>query len=107
MQYSETNNACLSQGDSGGGVVFNGMIYGVHESSFDNTCPRISEFMDVCEYMDWIRRITGIHWTMSYNPHFTVNKKNYEFLKFEIDAFITLVYIKCSSDVCKNTEDKQ
>uniref|UniRef100_A0A671VXE3 Peptidase S1 domain-containing protein n=1 Tax=Sparus aurata TaxID=8175 RepID=A0A671VXE3_SPAAU len=48
-------------GDSGGGVVFNGMIYGVHESSFNNTCPRISEFMDVCEYMDWIRRITGIH----------------------------------------------
>uniref|UniRef100_A0A671VWC2 Peptidase S1 domain-containing protein n=1 Tax=Sparus aurata TaxID=8175 RepID=A0A671VWC2_SPAAU len=51
---------CLC-GDSGGGVVFNGMIYGVHESSFNNTCPRISEFMDVCEYMDWIRRITGIH----------------------------------------------
>uniref|UniRef100_A0A3P9D5S2 Peptidase S1 domain-containing protein n=1 Tax=Maylandia zebra TaxID=106582 RepID=A0A3P9D5S2_9CICH len=53
---------CISvlQGDSGGGVVHNGRIYGV--SSFvgdpDFVCRAPAAFMDLCdpEYADWIRK---------------------------------------------------
>ncbi|XP_074487023.1 glandular kallikrein-like [Sebastes fasciatus] len=51
-----------SPGDSGGGVVFNGMIYGVHVfgTNVTHACVATNGFMDVCEYMDWIVTTTGI-----------------------------------------------
>ncbi|XP_054459661.1 uncharacterized protein LOC129095293 [Anoplopoma fimbria] len=53
-----------SPGDSGGGVVFNGMLYGVHvfTSNPTHACVEAAGFMDVCkeEYMDWIVKTTGI-----------------------------------------------
>ncbi|XP_074505699.1 anionic trypsin-like [Sebastes fasciatus] len=51
-----------SPGDSGGGVVFNGRIYGVHVFSGNAThaCVEAAGFMDVCRYMDWIVTTTGI-----------------------------------------------
>nr|ACQ58075.1 Kallikrein-8 precursor [Anoplopoma fimbria] len=54
----------LSKGDSGGGVVFNGMLYGVNSFIGNGThaCVEAAGFMDVCEkeYMDWILKTTGI-----------------------------------------------
>nr|XP_024658476.1 thrombin-like enzyme catroxobin-1 [Maylandia zebra] len=50
----------ICRGDSGGGVVHNGRIYGV--SSFvgdpDFVCRAPAAFMDLCdpEYADWIRK---------------------------------------------------
>ncbi|XP_037637102.1 snake venom serine protease BthaTL-like [Sebastes umbrosus] len=51
-----------SPGDSGGGVVFNGRICGVHVFSGNAThaCVEAAGFMDVCRYMDWIVTTTGI-----------------------------------------------
>ncbi|XP_033950496.1 serine protease 1-like [Pseudochaenichthys georgianus] len=40
-------------GDSGGGVVFDNMMYGVHVSSAEQACVQ-SRAMDVCKYMPWI-----------------------------------------------------
>ncbi|KAK9527197.1 hypothetical protein VZT92_013885 [Zoarces viviparus] len=50
----------VSGGDSGGGVVYNGMIYGVHVLSEKRTCNLPAASMDVCRYIDWIVRTTGI-----------------------------------------------
>ncbi|KAM8772688.1 putative trypsin-6 [Acanthopagrus schlegelii] len=47
-------------GDSGGGVVYNEMIYGVHSTTITRTNDQFSVFMNVCRYMDWIREITDI-----------------------------------------------
>uniref|UniRef100_A0A3Q3K068 Peptidase S1 domain-containing protein n=1 Tax=Monopterus albus TaxID=43700 RepID=A0A3Q3K068_MONAL len=50
-------------GDSGGGVVFNNMIYGVHsftgEPNFAVSSAPVG-FMDVCAYIKWIHDTTGI-----------------------------------------------
>ncbi|KAM3623972.1 uncharacterized protein V6R79_017548 [Siganus canaliculatus] len=54
---SPTVDACF--GDSGGGVVFNGMIYGVIAFTGDvkRVCSRPVGFMDLChpDYASWIR----------------------------------------------------
>uniref|UniRef100_A0A665W4S6 Peptidase S1 domain-containing protein n=1 Tax=Echeneis naucrates TaxID=173247 RepID=A0A665W4S6_ECHNA len=46
---------CVSQGDSGGGVEFNGHLYAVIQGSprlaFMNPCM----FLRVCKYIDWIK----------------------------------------------------
>ncbi|XP_037619957.1 anionic trypsin-1-like [Sebastes umbrosus] len=51
-----------SPGDSGGGVMFNDMIYGVHVNTGNHThaCVEAAGFMDVCSYMGWIEKTTGI-----------------------------------------------
>ncbi|CAJ1053326.1 Hypothetical predicted protein [Xyrichtys novacula] len=51
-----------SPGDSGGGVVFNGMIYGVHVFSFDGdyACVAPAGFMQVCEYRAWIEETANV-----------------------------------------------
>ncbi|XP_063736971.1 anionic trypsin-2-like [Eleginops maclovinus] len=54
------DNVDTSPGDSGGGVVFNGMIYGVHIRGGKYACDTPGMAMDVCEYRDWITRVTGI-----------------------------------------------
>uniref|UniRef100_A0A671VXW9 Peptidase S1 domain-containing protein n=1 Tax=Sparus aurata TaxID=8175 RepID=A0A671VXW9_SPAAU len=52
------NNASLSQGDSGGGVEYNGKIYGVIRSSEEpDLCYPEAGFLKVCEYIDWINKI--------------------------------------------------
>nr|XP_046229438.1 glandular kallikrein-like [Scatophagus argus] len=45
-------------GDSGGGVVFNKMIYGFHSFTGNpkNACSEAAGFMDVCAYKDWINK---------------------------------------------------
>ncbi|KAL3066274.1 hypothetical protein OYC64_016262 [Pagothenia borchgrevinki] len=50
-------------GDSGGGVMYNGMIYGVHIRGFSVTCTGPSTAMDLCtnEYRVWIEGHTGLH----------------------------------------------
>ncbi|XP_042340311.1 thrombin-like enzyme elegaxobin-1 [Plectropomus leopardus] len=52
-------NVDLGKGDSGGGVVYNDQIYGVHSFSGD---PKYYfrapvGFMDVCAYMEWINTV--------------------------------------------------
>ncbi|XP_063736940.1 trypsin-5-like [Eleginops maclovinus] len=47
-------------GDSGEGVVFNGMIYGVHSASSPKACASPGKAMDVCEYRDWITEVTRL-----------------------------------------------
>ncbi|KAL7404348.1 hypothetical protein ABVT39_013478 [Epinephelus coioides] len=44
------------KGDSGGGVVYKGRIYGVHSFTGDSdyACREPSGFMKVCEYIQWI-----------------------------------------------------
>ncbi|CAJ1053325.1 anionic trypsin-2-like [Xyrichtys novacula] len=51
-----------SPGDSGGGVVFNGMLYGVHVFSFngDYACVAPAGFMQVCEYRAWIEETANV-----------------------------------------------
>lgn len=51
----------FSQGDSGGGVVYKEMIYGVHSSSGVIACAQEARFMDVCKYKDWIKKTAGIN----------------------------------------------
>uniref|UniRef100_A0A3B3U9A6 Peptidase S1 domain-containing protein n=1 Tax=Poecilia latipinna TaxID=48699 RepID=A0A3B3U9A6_9TELE len=49
------------QGDSGGGAVFNDMIYGVIvRGGKDYACLRPATMMDVCGYMEWIKQTTGL-----------------------------------------------
>ncbi|XP_051240386.1 anionic trypsin-2-like [Dicentrarchus labrax] len=48
-------------GDSGGGVVYNNKIYGVHSNSGTYACTAEAAFMDVCEYIQWIRIVTGLN----------------------------------------------
>uniref|UniRef100_A0A3B5LDB3 Peptidase S1 domain-containing protein n=1 Tax=Xiphophorus couchianus TaxID=32473 RepID=A0A3B5LDB3_9TELE len=48
-------------GDSGSGVIFNDMIYGViSQGGLDYACQDPTFIMDVCEYMDWIKQTTGL-----------------------------------------------
>ncbi|KAL7403835.1 hypothetical protein ABVT39_005683 [Epinephelus coioides] len=50
-----------NHGDSGGGVVYNGMIYGVISFGDKPTpaCVDTDGYMDVCAYKDWIESKTG------------------------------------------------
>ncbi|KAL7404361.1 hypothetical protein ABVT39_013551 [Epinephelus coioides] len=50
-------------GDSGGGVVRNGMIYGVISFSGDSdyVCREPAAFMNVCEYISWINGVITRH----------------------------------------------
>ncbi|CAI5681270.1 unnamed protein product [Oreochromis niloticus] len=55
------NTMCYEQagvdtcpGDSGGGVMFNNMIYGVHVGSGKCVCSRSAVSLKVCSYIDWI-----------------------------------------------------
>lgn len=52
-------HASLSQGDSGGGVIYKDMIYGVISFTGNPThaCVEPVAFMDICnpEYNQWIR----------------------------------------------------
>ncbi|KAM9363888.1 granzyme G-like [Symphorus nematophorus] len=50
----DTETVMSLQGDSGGGVLFNKKIYGVISSGGGHPIP--SMFMDVCEYLDWIKK---------------------------------------------------
>ncbi|KAM4581067.1 thrombin-like enzyme elegaxobin-1 [Odontesthes bonariensis] len=54
----ETPGIDTCPGDSGGGVVQQDQIYGVHSFTGDHTyaCSEPAGFMDVCEYRDWILR---------------------------------------------------
>ncbi|XP_034004126.1 complement factor D-like isoform X3 [Trematomus bernacchii] len=47
------------KGDSGGGVVFNDRIYGVHVSSVITACVE-ARATDVCKYISWITTETKI-----------------------------------------------
>ncbi|KAI9529099.1 hypothetical protein NQZ68_013406 [Dissostichus eleginoides] len=55
-------NVDVSPGDSGGGVVFKKKIYGVIVYTGDGVkaCVAPSAATNVCHYIDWIKRITGI-----------------------------------------------
>ncbi|XP_071391173.1 protein C activator-like [Centroberyx affinis] len=59
---AESANQDVCRGDSGGGVVYQGQIYGVisFTGSVTHACARPAGFMDVCEYKNWIKDITGI-----------------------------------------------
>ncbi|XP_049426922.1 anionic trypsin-2-like isoform X13 [Epinephelus fuscoguttatus] len=50
-----------NRGDSGGGVVYNGMIYGVISFGVKlaPACVDTDGYMDVCAYKDWIESKTG------------------------------------------------
>ncbi|KAK5873358.1 hypothetical protein PBY51_018406 [Eleginops maclovinus] len=54
------DNVDTSPGDSGGGVVFNRRIYGVHIRGGKYACDTPGMAMDLCEYRDWITEVTGI-----------------------------------------------
>ncbi|XP_054916893.1 snake venom serine protease Dav-PA-like [Poeciliopsis prolifica] len=55
---SPNKDACA--GDSGGGVIFNKQLYGVISAGGINACQRAAFIMDVCEYMEWISKSTGL-----------------------------------------------
>lgn len=63
-------NIFLSQGDSGGGVVYGDKIYGV--ISFlgdpDNVCRKAAAFMDLCnpQYADWINKTIAWQKSLQY-----------------------------------------
>uniref|UniRef100_UPI0037E961CC kallikrein-8-like n=1 Tax=Semicossyphus pulcher TaxID=241346 RepID=UPI0037E961CC len=52
----------ISLGDSGGGAVLDGKIYGVISFMADRhtACVAPAAFMNVCKYMTWIRKTAGI-----------------------------------------------
>ncbi|XP_034544081.1 trypsin-2-like isoform X1 [Notolabrus celidotus] len=53
--------ASTTPGDSGGGVVHNKKIYGVISfGRFRPRCVHYNAYMDVCEYLPWIKKTTGI-----------------------------------------------
>ncbi|XP_034542790.1 trypsin-3-like [Notolabrus celidotus] len=57
----QSSVASSSPGDSGGGVVHNGKLYGVISfGSFNPGSVNYDAFIDVCEYLPWIAEITGI-----------------------------------------------
>uniref|UniRef100_A0A3P9PQZ0 Peptidase S1 domain-containing protein n=1 Tax=Poecilia reticulata TaxID=8081 RepID=A0A3P9PQZ0_POERE len=48
------------QGDSGGAVVYRDMIYGVISLTGKVPCQKSAVIMDVCKYVSWIKRTTGL-----------------------------------------------
>ncbi|KAL7404656.1 hypothetical protein ABVT39_017669 [Epinephelus coioides] len=57
----QEENVDVSHGDSGGGVVYNDMIYGVNSfvANATHACVDAVAMMDVCEYKEWIESTTG------------------------------------------------
>ncbi|PWA30557.1 hypothetical protein CCH79_00020590, partial [Gambusia affinis] len=59
--YSDARNKDICIGDVGGAVVHNGKIYGVISFAHPyHGCQIPAAAMDVCEYLGWIKPITGI-----------------------------------------------
>ncbi|TDH15703.1 hypothetical protein EPR50_G00011960 [Perca flavescens] len=57
----QRNGVALCSGDSGGGVVYNGRIYGIIRGlDRTNICTEKSAFVNVCSYRKWINNITGL-----------------------------------------------
>lgn len=60
----QTKYLSLSQGDSGGGVVYQDKIYGVVSFLGDpvNVCRKAAAFMNLCnpEYAKWLRKTIDI-----------------------------------------------
>lgn len=60
----QTKYLSLSQGDSGGGVVYQDKIYGVVSFLGDpvNVCRKAAAFMNLCnpEYAKWVRETIDI-----------------------------------------------
>uniref|UniRef100_A0A3Q4H2C2 Peptidase S1 domain-containing protein n=1 Tax=Neolamprologus brichardi TaxID=32507 RepID=A0A3Q4H2C2_NEOBR len=57
------NRLCLKEpnvdtrgGDSGGGVIYNNMIYGVIKGGGVHACTRPAVTVNVCPYMNWINQ---------------------------------------------------
>ncbi|XP_054889623.1 snake venom serine protease Dav-PA-like [Poeciliopsis prolifica] len=58
---TEAPNKDICFGDSGSGVIFNNMIYGVISvGDVQQACQSPGCAMDVCEYLDWIKQTTGL-----------------------------------------------
>ncbi|XP_054889487.1 cationic trypsin-3-like [Poeciliopsis prolifica] len=58
---TEAPNKDVCHGDSGSGVIFNNMIYGVISVGYETqACLKPVGIMDVCEYLDWIKQTTGL-----------------------------------------------
>ncbi|XP_060890763.1 trypsin-5-like [Labrus mixtus] len=59
---SQSNTVDISPGDSGGGAVHKCRIYGVNAFVANGThaCVNKSGYMDVCEYMPWIKDKVGL-----------------------------------------------
>ncbi|XP_049423498.1 kallikrein-8-like [Epinephelus fuscoguttatus] len=57
----QEENVDISPGDSGGGVVYNDMIYGVisFHGNPTHACVEPAAMMDVCGYKEWITSETG------------------------------------------------
>ncbi|XP_005755470.1 granzyme F-like [Pundamilia nyererei] len=49
-------NIDTREGDSGGGVIYNNMIYGVISSGQDRACTGPAVTVNVCSYMTWINQ---------------------------------------------------
>ncbi|XP_035856799.1 kallikrein-8-like isoform X3 [Sander lucioperca] len=57
----QSSGVSTCSGDSGGGVVYNGRIYGVVRGlDRTNICMEKSAFVNVCSYRKWIKKITGL-----------------------------------------------
>ncbi|XP_008426836.1 kallikrein 1-related peptidase b24-like [Poecilia reticulata] len=50
----------VCHGDSGGAVVYRDMIYGVISLTGKVPCQKSAVIMDVCKYVSWIKRTTGL-----------------------------------------------
>ncbi|XP_016519013.1 kallikrein-12-like isoform X1 [Poecilia formosa] len=50
----------VCHGDSGGAAVYSGMIYGVISLTGKVPCQKSAVIMNVCKYMSWIKRTTGL-----------------------------------------------
>ncbi|TWW59024.1 Granzyme G [Takifugu flavidus] len=56
-----TDHKDTSPGDSGGGVVFDNAIYGVHKEGGNTAYTAKAAFADVCHYIDSIKQIMALH----------------------------------------------
>ncbi|XP_028252122.1 kallikrein-8-like [Parambassis ranga] len=60
--YPDMTSCCCcyqipQKGDSGGGVVYNNMIYGIISGVGEYACELPALFLNVCFYTDWIKDI--------------------------------------------------
>uniref|UniRef100_A0A3Q2PQT1 Peptidase S1 domain-containing protein n=1 Tax=Fundulus heteroclitus TaxID=8078 RepID=A0A3Q2PQT1_FUNHE len=62
VNMKSEEDLCFPQGDSGGGVVRNNMIYGVISATGNGThaCQAQAYMMDVCEYLPWINQVLAL-----------------------------------------------
>uniref|UniRef100_UPI0037E7EA03 anionic trypsin-2-like n=1 Tax=Semicossyphus pulcher TaxID=241346 RepID=UPI0037E7EA03 len=58
----QSDHVATTSGDSGGGVVHDGKIYGVisFTGAASPNCVASAGFMDVCDYLSWIKETAGI-----------------------------------------------